>query len=493
MKSLQGKLFLSLLALTTALSGVHCNSKTASEPLVKEPADPNIVAKIGKYVIVRTELERALLGELYPSQYNYFKTDTRPADANSVLMQMLADKAMIMEARKQGYLNDETLDLMIKRYRDRRLANQLLQNYLQQMKDQIIVTEAEIEQKIKADPNTNRARFKATLENTRARNFVNQYYKQLYEKYHIKKLSENYPQAIKIHDRLLNHPKTPLKMKRIMNNQIKEEMTPEERNITMATYDNGGKITLEDWFYTLCEFSPPSRPKNLNTPEGIDLILERALMLPIYVTEAKLQNIDKDETFVKQLSVYEDNVLLNKTKGDKYREVRDAGEPTPEEILAYYNDNKEAFTTGKVMNIDQILCQDLETAKKAKAELDGGKDFESVKKEYSLDKARKPSKTFPSNEGLFWKDLWPAEPNDIVGPIKGFRNQEIKWRIVKVLDKKEGQLQEYSDKLDSRIKSNMLSERGAALVKEYGLEILKKYKYEIYYDRIKDIDPLNIP
>jgi hypothetical protein len=31
------------------------------------------------------------------------------------------------------------------------------------------------------------------------------------------------------------------------------------------------------------------------------------------------------------------------------------------------------------------------------------------------------------------------------------------------------------------------------LIDRYGKELLKKYHYQIYPDRIKDIDPLNIP
>jgi hypothetical protein len=32
-----------------------------------------------------------------------------------------------------------------------------------------------------------------------------------------------------------------------------------------------------------------------------------------------------------------------------------------------------------------------------------------------------------------------------------------------------------------------------ALLEKYGKSLLEKYKFEIYEDRIKDIDPLNIP
>lgn len=488
MKLLSKKLALLLSGLIIVLLVSHCNSLSTSQSSTESPADPNIVAKIDRYVITKGELEKKLLNEIYPNPYNYFIEETKRTDAKSVLLQMVAEKAMILEARKQGYLEDETVKAQIKRFKEIRLINLLVQNYLNEIKDKITATESEIEQRMQADPNSNPTRVKAIIENTKARNFVSRYYSQLCQKFHIKKLNENFPQVIKIHDRLLNHPKTPQKMKYIRNNQIKDEMTPEERSIVLATYDYG-KVTLEDWFNTLCGSAPPSRPKNLNTPAGIEQLLDRALMIPIYVTEANLQNLDEDETFLKQLREYEDRILLSKVNSDKYKQVK---EPTDEEILAYYNNNKEAFRTGRLVNVDLIWCEDLKTAKQAKAELDSGKDFDSAKQEYSLTKNSKPYNTSQSNEGLFWKDLWQAEPNEIIGPIKGFHSQQIKWRVVKIIDKKPGEIKEYSEDMNNRIKNGIMSERRDAILAEYRRELLKKYPYEIYTRRIKKIDPLDI-
>lgn len=488
MKLFSRNLALLLPGLLIVLLVSHCNHQTTSQPVVKAPVDP-VVAKIGEYVITKGELEKSLLGKLYPNQNNYFSEETEPADANSVLLQLIAEKAMIIEARNQGLLEDETVNAQIKKYRDRRLASLLLQNYLKEMKDKITATEPEIEQRMQADPNANRTRVKAMLESTKARIIVFQYYNQLCKKFHIKKLSENFTQAIQIHQRLLNHPKTPQKIKFIRNYQIKDEMTPEEKNIVLATHDYG-KVTLEDWFNALCEPSPPNRPKNLNTPKGIEQLLDRALSIPMYVFEAKLQNLDKDENFLKQVREYEDTRLLSKAKSDIYKQVT---EPTNKQIVDYFNNNKEAFRTGRFLNIDQIWCEDLKTAKQVKAELDSGKDFESVKQEHSLAKKSKAFKRYPSNEGLFWKDLWQAEPNDIIGPIKGFYGQQIKWRIVKILKKEAGEIKEYSDKMTNSIKNGIMSKQRVTLIAEYGHELLKKYPYKIYTKRIENIDPLDIP
>jgi peptidyl-prolyl cis-trans isomerase C len=412
---------------------------TASEP-------SDIVGKIDDYTITKEQLKKQMLAELYPSEYEFAGENARTVDANSVLMKMIAEKAMIIEARKQGHLKDETNNRALKRYGERRLVNLLVQNYLQQIKDKITATEPEMQKMIQNDPNMDPNRAKLVIENSKARNIVSQYYRQIYEKSHVKKLSENYPEVIKIHDRLLNHPKEPQRLKYIRVTQIKDETTPEERNLVLATYD-GGKVTLEDWLETLCEFSPPSRPKNLNTPEGVDQLLERALTIPLYISQAKAQKLDQDENYLKQVRDYEDRLLLGTANSEIYKKVQ---EPTTEEMVAYYNNHKEAFRVGKLVRMDLIWCQDLETARRARAELDSGTDFESVKQKYSLEKTLKPYNTYPGSEGLFWQDLWQAEPNSIVGPVKGFYRGQIKWRIVKILEKNPGQVIEATHRPESQ-------------------------------------------
>jgi hypothetical protein len=47
--------------------------------------------------------------------------------------------------------------------------------------------------------------------------------------------------------------------------------------------------------------------------------------------------------------------------------------------------------------------------------------------------------------------------------------------------------------MEQQVKNRMMDEQFKALVAQYGKELLSKYPYQIYADKIKDIDPLNIP
>jgi len=488
MNQLSVKLSLYLLCLlvaTWASQGAMANPQQPHTKAVDE--EPNIVAKIGDYVITKQELKDRLIRELGPDDYGNFTQHYQPPDANTVLLKMIAEKAMIIEARKANFLQRETIRASLKRFEQRQLVNLLLQKYV---KDKLTVTDSEVDEKIKANPRLDRARVKAMLERRKANQLVNEYYSQLYKKFHVQKQSDNFPKAAQIHQRLLLHPKEPRRANFIRIRQIEEELTPEEKNLPLATYDNG-KVTLKDWLDALCEMSPPSRPKDLHTPQGVERLLDRALSVPLFVAEARLQGLDKDKNFLARLRKQEDIRLLYAARSDKVKDI--SGPISDEQIIAYYNKNKEAFGTPKMVKIDQIWCQDKKAAQQAKAELDAGKDFDAVRQEYSLEKSSRPFYTYPGGERMFFEDLYKAEPNDIVGPIKGFYRNGFKWRVVKILEKKPGEIKEYSADMKRQIEWRILEQQRNEALARYRKELLNKYSYQIYADRIKDINPLNIP
>ena len=468
-------------------ASVSAGQQSSGQPLTKSAAAESItVARIAYYVITREELKKKLMTELYPYDYDNYDENAKPVDAKTVLIDMVAEKAMIIEARAQGYLENETISTSVKRFMERKLVNLLLQRQIQ---GKINITDDEITRKMQADPKLDKARAKVTIERAKTDIMLDQYYNQIYSKSRVSKLSQNFPRVIQIHDRLLRNPKQSRNVGFIRTSQIKDELTEVEKNIVLAQYNNG-KITMKDWFEALCDIVPPRRPRNLNTPQGVDQLLQRALRMPLLVSEAKTLGLDRDKDLLKQVRDYEDRRLLSEALSAKRKELK---EPTTEQIIAYFGRNKESFGTSKSLKIDLIWCHDLKTAKQVRAALDSGKDFEAVRQQFSLEKEGKPFSTHPSSEGLFWKDLWVGDPNQIIGPVKGFYQQGISWRIVKILEKTPGKEKQYSTNMEGQIKSRIMSEQNKALIAQYGKELLKKYPYQIYADKIKDLDPLDIP
>jgi peptidyl-prolyl cis-trans isomerase C len=396
-----------------------------------------------------------------------------------------------MAGRQENYLEEDKLYM---RFYERNLVSMLVEKELQ---DKIKVTDSEIEAKMKADSRLDRERAKKLLERSKSGPLVNKFYSELLAKLKVEKLRYNFPRAGQIHQRLLYRPTKERKGYWIKHSQIDEELTEEEKELVLVRF-TGGKVTLFDWFMALNEMSPPNRPKDLNTIEGVERLLERAMKMPVFMSEAKLRGIDKDESFVGRVRQKGDERLLDIVKR---KATAGRARPTKEEIAEYFNNHKEEFKSPDTLRIDQIWCADRETAEKVKGELAGKGNFESAKEKYSLNKGEKVFETSARREGVFFADIWKGEPNEVLGPVKGFYREgvrreikwRIKWRVVKILAKKAGKIRKYSSGLEREAKARIRREREEVLLSNYRKELFAKYAPKIYHERIKDIDPFDIP
>lgn len=490
MKKLLSGQWALLMAICILFAAVAPVSRAATEkaanPAVTAGAGSSaVVARIGPYTITKEELEKQLLTDLRPYDYDYYDEDAPPANAMSTLTKMVGEKAIVLEARAKGMLENERTQTTVKRFRERRLADLLGQKFKEGKV--VTVSESEIAAKMKSDPKLDKAQARQAVENAKGRAMGNQYYLDIYRKLHVKKLTENFSKVSQAHARLLHRPEYPRTATWIRNDQVRNELTPEEKKIVLATFDKG-QITLEDWFNAICDIVPPRRPKSANEAV-VDKYLAAALQMPLLVTEAESLELHKNAELLKQVRDYEDRLLLGEATSARYK---DANEPTTEQMVAYFNENKKGFGTSKSLKIDQIWCNSISEARKVRAELDAGKDFEQVKQQYSLEKKLKAFNTQPGSEAVFWKDLWAADPNAIVGPVKGFYKQGIGWRVVKVMEKKPAELKEYDEKMLPQIKDRMMTAQRDALVAAYRKELLGKYTHQIYAEKIKDIDVLRI-
>ena len=61
-----------------------------------------LVGKIDNYEITRKELEQRLISQFQPNPYQLYTEQTKPVDANSMLLLMMGEKAVAMDERKQG-------------------------------------------------------------------------------------------------------------------------------------------------------------------------------------------------------------------------------------------------------------------------------------------------------------------------------------------------------------------------------------------------------
>jgi hypothetical protein len=447
---------------------------------------PQVVGKIGDYLITKDEFKQRLAQEIRPQREEYVVSQELPTPL-AVLRTMLAEKAMIMEARQRGYLDDEAMSSSIERYRQRLLVNLCANDFVMA---NVPVTEAEIAKERQTDPNLTREQAELKVRRVKAPPVIKAFYAQMQQKHKLEKVKENFSKAAEIHQRLLLHPAKPRgrTVFWITNKQIREELTDAEKNLVLARYSSG-QFTLYDWFKALSSMAPPGRPKDLGQPQGVEKLLDRALPSVIWAAEAVARGYDKNEKLLQQVKAREDMQLLGKIKGEKYREVP---EPNEAEMKAFFEAHQEQFATSATLKVEQVWCPDLQSAQEARKMLVQGASLEAVNKAHGLAEQSKPYNVYPSGEGIFWDELWKTEPNGVAGPLKGFYQTGIKWRVARVLEKTPPVPKPYGDDIKNQVKSAVMTQRRQKMFAAYETELLEKYPHEIYADKIKDIDPLEV-
>jgi hypothetical protein len=208
------------------------------------------------------------------------------------------------------------------------------------------------------------------------------------------------------------------------------------------------------------------------------------------VTEAKNRGLDKNPDFMKQVREKEDAYLANKYQYEKTKDLKD---PTTDVNMAdFFAKRNNDWWMTETVKIDQVWCPDLKTANEVKAKLEKGEDVNQVRAQYGIEKDTKPTVDAPGMEGRFFTTLWNAEPNQIVGPIKGLYKEGLKWRVVKILSKSAGdEKREYNSSKNEFLKMRIREEQREAAIEKVREEVLAKYPHKIYTKRLKNFDPMS--
>jgi len=476
-----------LVICVSGMTGSVLRAQNAPAP----SADPNAparvaVAAIGDVTIFQDELVRRLLQEIRPHEEQFYQ-EPPAVTAQSVLRKMVAEKATSMEGRRLGLDKDEQIRRAVTQLETARIVTRLLET---ELGPKLRIEDSDVNQVMKTRPKLTRDQAKTVAVQAKVNQLREQYYAEVAAKRHLAKVTGNLARTAEIHQRLLLRPRQPRGPTQywILNSQIVTDLSDEEKSLLLATFD-GGQFTVKDWFQLLCEFPPPRRPKDLDKAEGVERVLEMGLRGPVLAAEAKSRGYDKDPEVLSELRRLEDDRLLYKTQEVR---VKDIPEPTAEQVKAYFDADPSRFATNPTLKVDQIWCPDKETAQKVRTAIDQGGDFDALRKEHSLQKDVSPYSLTPGSEGVFWAQLAKSEPNQVLGPIPGFYGNGAKWRLIKVHEVIPAKTQDYSEQIASSAKWMLFGEERRRAVEAMEKELLEKYPHEVYSDRIRDLDPVEI-
>ncbi|MDH7599940.1 MAG: peptidylprolyl isomerase [Sedimentisphaerales bacterium] len=451
------------------------------------PSDPNVVAIIGPYVITGDQFRQEYLRELMPNPYTAMPPRPAP-DMNDVLMRMIGDKAIILDARDKGMQKKEEIVSFLKQTRERRLANLAAQ---QAVDGRIEVSQRDINDVMATRPGLTTEQAAALVRRQKAMQVLSSHYKDLIEMLHLRTYKENIAKVAEFHQRLISKPKPPEKKSIywIENSQLKTDLDPNERALVLATFD-GGRFTVEDWFLALFEMAPPRRPKDLSTPEGAERFLEQALQRPMFAAEAIKKGLDKDSQLDQDLRDLEDQWVFSFAQQEL---LKDLHEPNDQDLNDFYQQVKDKYARNDSLKLAVIWCKDKAAAARIRQELDQGRAFELLQQRYGGDQNPSgPVEAYARTEGPFWQQLWAGEPNQVLGPMLGFREGRLAWRVVKIVEKKPAQPPEF-EKIKNMLKEDLAQLKGRQLLEQERKELLAKYKYQVFPERLASFDPRQVP
>ncbi|NLY09229.1 MAG: foldase [Tissierellia bacterium] len=113
--------------------------------------------------------------------------------------------------------------------------------------------------------------------------------------------------------------------------------------------------------------------------EGKKRILDEMINQELLYIEAIEQGLEKDKTFMQTLEATKESLL----KSYAFAKLLESIDVTEEEAKQYFEENKEQFGEEEAVEAAHILVSTEEEAEKLFAEIEAGKDFEELAKEFS--------------------------------------------------------------------------------------------------------------
>jgi len=183
-------------------------------------------------------------------------------------------------------------------------------------------------------------------------------------------------------------------------------------------------------------------------------VLEDMVLEILFYNEAKKRGLQNDKEVKEMLEEAQKKIMVSKLVRD---EIETKVSVSDKEAEAYYNAHKEEFNIPERWKASHILVKTEDEAKAVLADIAKGKSFEDEAKEKSQDTSAKKG----GDLGYFTKGQMVPEFEDAVvkldvGQTSGIVKSQFGYHIIKLVDKKPAQPQEFKD-ASERIKNELLA------------------------------------
>ena len=235
---------------------------------------------------------------------------------------------------------------------------------------------------------------------------------------------------------------------------------------------NGKKIYEDDVYHVLASIEDKQR---FNSKEGFNILTDELVNQELILQNAKENNFDQEGEFIERLEEVKNDMLKNYAMHKIFNEVT----INDDEVLDYYNKNKDTLFSPTTYTASHILVEDEKEANKILDEIANGLDFAKAAKKYSID----PSKDNGGSLGTFPKGVMVTEFQEgldklSIGEVSKPVKSQFGYHLIKLDDKKvnEQNFEDIKDNVRSTYEMIKRQEKYLELVNDlYKKSEVKKY------------------
>lgn len=254
------------------------------------------------------------------------------------------------------------------------------------------------------------------------------------------------------------------------------------------------RLTLGQFNKQVADLPPQFQMTLAVNPKLREQLLERWAQITLFAQEAKAMKMDQDPAFKEKLEDVK-NAMLAQSFIEK--KVEGKVTVTPEEVKAYYEAHKSEFSQPEMVKARHILVRVPSDAnekawseaeakiKDIKKQLDKGKDFAELAKQYSDDPGSKDRGGdlgfFPKGRMVpeFETAAFALKPGETSGPVKS----PFGYHIIQVQERKDAAVIPFED-ISQQVEQRLIAEKQQRLVGQITDELKKKFPVTIYKDRL---------
>jgi peptidyl-prolyl cis-trans isomerase C len=220
---------------------------------------------------------------------------------------------------------------------------------------------------------------------------------------------------------------------------------------------------------------------------GKEKFLDELIKRELLYKEALKKGLDKDSEYLKKVEDFRKITLVGLLL---QKDIESKVKVSDQEVKDYYEKNKEKFAPVTQIKASHILVKTEDEAKKILERLKKGEDFAQLAKKYSIDtvSAKNGGELGYFSRGQMVPEFEAAasrlKPGEISGPVK----TKFGYHIIKVTDKKVGQVVEF-EKVKNLISQNLMGEKQKEVFDSYIEGLKKSYKVEINKEALSKLAP----